>query len=78
MHNFNDYMIFNSHYNIDSSLEELKSLSKELMQSFEKNKIVNKQYIKSKDQESIFKSFNPVLSKPIIDEINKLLAKRYD
>jgi hypothetical protein len=47
------------------------------MQSYEKNKVVKSQYIQSKQIESVFESFNPQLSKPIIDEIDKVLAKHY-
>ena len=47
------------------------------MQSFEYYKVINKQFIKSRKQETLFESFNPAKSKPIIDEIDKLLAKHY-
>ena len=47
------------------------------MDSYEKNKIVKKQFIKSKQMLSIFESFNPQESKDIIDDIDKVLAKHY-
>ena len=47
------------------------------MTSYENNKFVKKQYIQSKQQLSIFESFNPYKSKSIIDEIDKVLAKHY-
>lgn len=68
-------MIFNFRYTDDSNTEHLSEMGKELMLSYESHKIVNTQYIKSKDYESVFESFNPQLSKPIIDEIDKVLAK---
>lgn len=77
LYNFKDYMIFNFHYNKDNDLKILSRLGSELMRSYEVNKIVNTQFIKSKQKESIFESFNPQLSKPIIDEIDKVLAMHY-
>ena len=77
LYNFKDYMIFNFCYNRDKELDLLTELGSELMMSYETNKIVNTQFIKSKQKESIFESFNPQLSKPIIDEIDKVLAKHY-
>ena len=77
LYNFKDYMIFNFCYNIDNELTLISKLGSMLMLSYETNKIVNTQYIKSKQQESVFESFNPQLSKPIIDEIDKVLAKHY-
>ena len=47
------------------------------MMSYEANKVVNTQFIKTKQKESIFESFNPQLSKPIIDEIDNVLASHY-
>ena len=47
------------------------------MNSFEHNKILNKQFIKSQNRETIFESFNPQLSKSIVDRIDKVLAKHY-
>ena len=55
----------------------LKELGKVLMSSYEQHKIENTQFIKSKQQLSIFESFNPSISKSIIDEIDKVLAKHY-
>ena len=77
LYNFKDYMIFNFHYSIDEDIKTLSILGNKLMLSYETNKVVNKQYIKSKQTESVFESFCPQLSKPIIDEIDKVLAKHY-
>ncbi len=77
LYNFKDYMIFNFRYTADKEIKELNILGKDLMLSYEKNKIVNMQYIQSKQTESIFESFRPQLSKPIIDEIDKVLAQHY-
>lgn len=77
LYNFKDYMIFNFHYNSGKDNDVLCNLGNVLMTSYEENKIVNTQFIKSKQKESVFESFNPQLSKPIIDEIDKVLAKHY-
>lgn len=77
LYNFKDYMIFNLPYSRDRDLDTLSELGSELMMSYEANKVVNTQFIKTKQKESIFESFNPQLSKPIIDEIDKVLAKHY-
>ena len=70
-------MIFNFPYTIGEDLKKLSMLGSKLMMSYETNKVVKTQYIKSKQMESIFESFNPQLPKPIIDEIDKVLAKHY-
>ena len=70
-------MIFNFHYTASSDIAELQRLGEKLMLSFESNKKINKQFIKSKQQDSIFESFNPQLSKNIIDKIDKVLANHY-
>jgi len=77
LYNFKDYMIFNFPYNRDKDLDTLSELGSELMMSYEANKVVNTQFIKSKQKESIFESFNPQLSKSIIDEIDIVLAGHY-
>ena len=77
LYNFKDYMIFNFHYNIGKEINLLANLGTKLMLSYENNKVVNTQFIKSKQRESIFESFNPQLSKPIIDDIDKVLAKHF-
>ena len=58
-------------------MDILSELGSELMMSYEANKVVNTQFIKTKQKESIFESFNPQLSKPIIDEIDNVLASHY-
>lgn len=79
LYNLKDYMIFNFKYSysVDKISKNLQMLGRDLMRSYESNKITNTQYIKSKGQTSVFESFNPALSKPIIDEIDKALAKHY-
>ena len=73
------YMFSNFKYTDlkDSCSDELQKLGNELMNSFEHNKILNKQFIKSQNRETIFESFNPQLSKSIVDRIDKVLAKHY-
>ena len=70
-------MIFNFHYNVNNDIKELEELGRKLMISYEANKVLNKQFIKTRQSESVFESFNPQLSKDIIDEIDKVLAKHY-
>lgn len=77
LYNFKDYMIFNFCYSIKEDVALLDKLGKQLMESFESHKVVNTQYIKSKQKESIFESFNPQLSKEIIDQIDRVLANHY-
>jgi hypothetical protein len=48
-----------------------------LMKSFDQNVETKEQYIQSKSQTTYFETFNPALSKEIIDEIDILLAKHY-
>lgn len=79
LYNFKDYMIFHFMYNADEKIEskELTKLGKELMKSFERNKVENTQFIQSRQKATIFESFNPAQSKSIIDEIDNILALHY-
>lgn len=79
LYNLKDYMIFNFMYDDkqDDSSRLLSNLGEQLMTSYERHKVINRQFIQSKQQETIFESFNPSKSKPIIDEIDKVLAKHY-
>lgn len=78
LYNLKDYMIFAFPYTPSPMFDNrLKELGKVLMSSYEQHKIENTQFIKSKQQLSIFESFNPSISKSIIDEIDKVLAKHY-
>ena len=79
LYNLKDYMIFNFRFSKFTSdiISQIDNLGNELMTSYENNKFVKKQYIQSKQQLSIFESFNPYKSKSIIDEIDKVLAKHY-
>lgn len=47
------------------------------MKSYEQNKIENMQFIKSRQQTTVFESFNPALSKSLIDKIDMVLARHY-
>lgn len=73
------YMFSNFKYTDleDRCSDELQKLGSELMRSFEHNKTLNKQFIKSQNRETVFESFNPQLSKSIVDNIDKVLAKHY-
>lgn len=64
--------------NINVDIEsELKDEGKKLMKSYELNKSEVRQFIQSRQHETISETFNPQISKPIIDEIDKVLAKHY-
>lgn len=79
LYNFKDYMIFYFMYKSDENIEskELTRLGKLLMKSYERNKVENTQFIQSRQQTTIFESFNPAQSKSIIDEIDAVLARHY-
>lgn len=79
LYNFKDYMIFHFMYKSDENTEsrELTYLGKVLMKSFERNKVENTQFIQSRQQTTIFESFNPARSKNIIDSIDIVLAHHY-
>ena len=78
LYNFKDYMIFSFPFALKDDIKELLHKSgKQLMLSYEKNKETATQFIKSRNQTTVFETFNPKLSKPIIDEIDELLAKHY-
>ena len=72
-------MIFHFPYSSDGKKEskELSRLGKSLMKSYEHNKVENTQFIQSRQQTTVFESFNPSKSKPIIDEIDTVLARHY-
>jgi hypothetical protein len=55
--------------------KELSSLKKKLMSDLKKNSRIYKRV--SKNLETKFDSFYPMFSKPIIDEIDKVLAQHY-
>lgn len=79
LYNFKDYMIFHFPYSSDGKNEskELSRLGKSLMKSYEHNTVENTQFIQSRQQTTVFESFNPSKSKPIIDEIDTVLARHY-
>lgn len=72
-------MIFHFMYTSDGKAEsnELTRLGKMLMRSFERNKVENTQFIQSRQQTTVFESFNPAKSKTIIDKIDNILACHY-
>lgn len=77
LYNLKDYMIFNFPFQIKEGVADLERLGSCLMESYELNKVVKEQFIKTKEKTCTFESFIPQLSKPIIDEIDKVLAKHY-
>lgn len=79
LYNFKDYMIFHFMYKSDGKAEskELTRLGKLLMRSYEQNKVENTQFIQSRQQTTVFESFNPAQSKSLIDEIDAVLARHY-
>lgn len=79
LYNFKDYMIFHFAYRSTGEKEskELTQLGKLLIASYEHNKVENTQFIQSKQQTTVFESFNPSQSKSVIDEIDFVLARHY-
>ncbi len=79
LYNLGDYMLFSFPYTSDEEVvsKKLRRLGDKLMKSFEKNKSESTQFITSKNKVTVFETFNPALSKPIIDEIDRELAKHY-
>ena len=57
--------------------KELMDKGKKLFLSYEKNKYRKNTFYKSTGNQVIYDEYYPKLSKPIIDEIDKLLAKHY-
>lgn len=76
LYNLADYMIFNFRFS-NYMGSKLAHLGTQLMSSFESNKEIKSQFIKTKQVETTFETFNPVKSKAIIDEIDKVLAEHY-
>ena len=80
LYNFKDYMIFSFPFDLDEDnliISSLEKLGVSLMHSYEKNKEMATQFIKSRNQKTVFETFNPKFSKDIIDKIDELLAKHY-
>jgi len=78
MYNCKDYMIFSFRFDYDSCLQipELSSLGKALTVDLVDNAEKKTQsYATTGDRSQLI--FRPALSKPIIDEIDKVLAKHY-
>ena len=69
--------------NFPCNIDELKkdndlvSEGNKLFKSYEKNKYRKNTFYKSTGNSVIYDEYYPKLSKPIIDEIDKLLAKHY-
>ncbi len=75
MFNLKDYMIFNFRYTYSPNTE-LTSIAIQLEDDLERNKV--EQLINSKTRGRVTTSYyQKKLSKPIIDEIDKVLAKHY-
>lgn len=77
LYNLKDYMIFSFPFTFKNDSESIGKLGVKLMESFERNVETKEQYIQSKSQTTYFETFNPALSKEIIDEIDNALAKHY-
>lgn len=79
--NFKDYMIFSYPFSFDKAdpviLEKLEIQGKKLMNNYNQNVIVNEKFMKSKNKTAYFESFNSQLAKPILDEIDSVLAEHY-
>lgn len=75
MFNLKDYMIFNFRYTYSLNIE-LSNLARQLENDLEKKKI--EQSINSKTRGIVTTSYyQKKRSKPIIDEVDKVLAKHY-
>jgi len=77
LYNLKDYMIFSFPFSFKNDSVDIGKLGVKLMKSFERNVETKEQYIQSKSQTTYFETFNPALSKEIIDEIDIVLAKHY-
>ena len=76
LYNLKDYMIFNFKFDYNNE-KELVALGQQLMESYELNKEVKSQFIKSRNQATEFETFNPKKSKLIIDGIDRCLGKLF-
>ena len=74
-------MIFSYPFSFDKAdpviLEKLEIQGKKLMNNYNQNVIVNEKFMKSKNKTAYFESFNSQLAKPILDEIDSVLAEHY-
>jgi hypothetical protein len=77
LYNLKDYMIFSFPFSFKNDSQVIEKMGLKLMKSFDQNVETKEQYIQSKSQTTYFETFNPALSKEIIDEIDILLAKHY-
>ncbi len=79
LYNLAEYMVFNFRFSnpILNNAKQLENLGFSLMESFESNRSVKSQCISSKQKECSYDSFVPRKSKPIIDQIDTVLAKHY-
>ncbi len=79
--NFKDYMIFAfpfSYDNADKSIiSKLEKLGRKLMKNIDDNVVIGEKYMKAKQQMAYFESFNTRAAKPVIDEIDQVLAEHY-
>jgi cell fate (sporulation/competence/biofilm development) regulator YlbF (YheA/YmcA/DUF963 family) len=81
LYNLKDYVLFDFRFTCDDIkprvLSQLVTLGNQLMSDYRKN--VNKRtvFIKSKQEYATYYEYLPRLSKPIIDEIDHVLAQHY-
>jgi hypothetical protein len=79
--NFKDYMIFAFPFSYDKAdkaiIQKLEKLGKKLMKNIDANVVTGEKYMKAKNQIAYFESFNTQIAKPVIDEIDMVLAEHY-
>jgi len=81
LYNLKDYILFDFRFSYDTAdpitLQKLTHLGKQLMSDYRKNSNQKTVFIRSKQQYATYPEYLPRLSKPIIDEIDRVLAKHY-
>ncbi len=81
LYNLKDYVLFDFRFNCDMAspviLQKLRKLGEDLISDYRKNASKKTVFIKSKQQYATYYEYLPRLSKPIIDEIDRVLAKHY-
>ena len=81
LYNLKDYVLFDFRFSCDiadpTTLQKLTQLGKQLMSDYRKNANQKTVFIRSKQQYATYPEYLPRLSKPIIDEIDRVLAKHY-
>jgi len=81
LYNLKDYILFDFRFSYDTAdpitSQKLTHLGKQLMSDYRKNSNQKTVFIRSKQQYATYPEYLPRLSKPIIDEIDRVLAKHY-